>query len=151
MIFSEERAMTDSKKKKNSLYRSDYGEAVLSAGNGSPGEIRIATTALASVIRHAACSVDGVSRIAGNSLVDNIAEFVGSRKVLDRAIQIKIDGDSIEVVIAINIQYGFSLPEIAGNVQEAVVQQIREFTGLQAARVDVIIREMELPGEEDEE
>ena len=131
--------------------KSEYAEALLFAGDKSPGEIRISSTALATIIRRAACSVEGVSRIAGNSLVDNIAEFVGSRKVLDRAIQIKINGDSIEVVIAINIQYGFSLPEIAGNVQEAVVQQIREFTGLQAARVDVIIREMELPGEEDEE
>ena len=143
--------MTDSKKKKNAIRKADYDEALLSRGNGSPGEIRIATTALASIIRHAACSVDGVSRIAGNSLVDNIAEFVGSRKVLDRAIQIKIDDSSVEVMIAINIQYGFSLPDIAGDVQESVVQQIQELTGLQASRVDVIIREMELPGEDDEE
>lgn len=143
--------MADSKKKKNPSCRSEYDEAVLSRGNGCPGEIRIATTALASIIRHAACSVEGVSRIAGNSLVDNIAEFVGSRKVLDRAIQIKIDEASVEVMIAINIRYGFSLPEIAGNVQESVVQQIQELTGLQASRVDVIIREMELAGEEDED
>ena len=111
--------MTGKNPKKNLPPKSDYAEAVIDAGTKGPGEIRIASPALSAVIRRAVCSVDGVSRLAGSSLVDNIAEFVGSKKVMDRAIQITIGESSIEVVIAINIRYGFALPEIAANVKEA--------------------------------
>lgn len=142
--------MTSKVQKKNIPPKADYAEAVLDVGNNCPGEIRITSAALSAIIRRAACSVEGVSRLAGNSLVDNIAEFVGSKKVMDRAIQIAIGESSLEVVIAINIRYGFALPEIAANVQDAVVRQIRDLTGLQASRVDVIIREMELTDDENE-
>lgn len=137
--------------KKPSPLKPEYSEAVLPAENNSPGSIRISTTALATVIRQAACSVNGVTRITGNSLVDNIAEFVGSRKVLDRAIQIKINESSIEVEVAINICYGFALPDIAGNVQQSVAREIHDLTGLSVSHVNVIIREMEFPGNDENE
>ena len=142
--------MTGKNPKKNIPAKADYAEAVIDAGNKGPGEIRIASAALSSIIRRAVCSVDGVSRLAGNSLVDNIAEFVGNKKVMDRAIQITIAESSIEAVIAINIRYGFALPEIAAGVKESVVRQVQELTGLQASRVDVIIREMEFTDEEND-
>ena len=142
--------MTDKNQKKAIQSKADYAEAVLSVGSNSPGEIRIASPALSMIIRKAVCSVEGVSRLAGSSLVDNIAEFVGNKKVMHRAIQINISESSIEAVIAINIRYGFALPEIAAEVQKNVVSQVRELTGLTASRVDVIIREMEL-GDDDRE
>ena len=136
---------------KTNSSKSEYAEALLFAGDKSPGEIRISSTALATIIRRAACSVDGVSRIAGNSLVDNIAEFVGSKKVMHRAIQVKIGESSIEVELAINICYGFALPDIAGNVQKTIVRMVREFTGLNVSCVNVILREMEFPGENEDD
>ena len=142
--------MTDKNQKKAIQSKADYAEAVLSVGSNSPGEIRIAVPALSMIIRKAVCSVEGVSRLAGSSLVDNIAEFVGNKKVMDRAIQITIAESSIEAVIAINIRYGFALPEIAAGVKESVVRQVQELTGLQASRVDVIIREMEFTDEEND-
>ena len=114
------------------------------------GVVKVHESVIASIIRKAACSVDGVVRLAGNTLVDNIAEFVGSKKVMDRAIQITIGESSIEAVIAINIRYGFALPDIAAEVQENVVRQVRELTGLTASRVDVIIREMEFSDDDKE-
>jgi len=142
--------MTDKNQKKAIQSKADCAEAVLSVDSNSPGEIRIAAPALSMIIRKAVCSVEGVSRLAGSSLVDNIAEFVGSNKVMHRAIRITICESSIEAVIAINIRYGFALPEIAAEVQKNVVSQVRELTGLTASRVDVIIREMEL-GDDDKE
>ncbi|MBE6373257.1 MAG: Asp23/Gls24 family envelope stress response protein [Lentisphaerae bacterium] len=142
--------MTDKNQKKAILSKADCAEAVLSVDSNSRGEIRIAAPALSMIIRKAVCSVEGVSRLAGSSLVDNIAEFVGSNKVMHRAIRITICESSIEAVIAINIRYGFALPEIAAEVQKNVVSQVRELTGLTASRVDVIIQEMEL-GDDDKE
>ena len=114
------------------------------------GVVKVHESVIASIIRRAVCSVEGVSRLAGSSLVDNIAEFVGSKKVMHRAIQITISESSIEAVIAINIRYGFALPEIAAEVQKNVVSQVRELTGLTASRVDVIIQEMEFSDDDKE-
>ena len=114
------------------------------------GVVKVHESVIASIIRKAACSVDGVVRLAGNTLVDNIAEFVGSKKIMHRAIQITISESSIEAAVAINIRYGFALPEIAAEVQKNVVSQIRELTGLTASRVDVIIREMEFSDDDKE-
>ncbi len=130
----------------------EYQEAIIPEETNSSGAIRISSGVISTIARRAACSIQGVTRITGNSLVDNIAEFVGSRKVLDRAIQIDVDGSTVAVTLSINICYGVSLPEIAANVQRAVADQIQELTGLEVSQVNVIIREMEeLPRDEDAE
>ncbi len=121
----------------------EFPEAIVPAQKNDRGSIRISSAAIATIVRKAACSVEGVTRITGNSLVDNIAEFVGSRKVMDRAIQTAIEDSSVSVELSINICYGVSLPEIAANVQKTVADQIKEQTGLQVEQVNVIIREME--------
>ena len=125
----------------------EYSEAVIPNAGVSPASIRISAVALAAIVRRAACSVDGVTRITGSTLVDNIAEFVGSKKILGRSIQIAIQKSSVSVELAINIRYGVSLPKIAAEVQREVASQLEEFTGLQVRQVNVIIREMEDPAE----
>ena len=125
----------------------EYLEAVIPNAGVAPDSIRISAVALAAIVRRAACSVDGVTRITGSSLVDNIAEFVGSRKVLGRAIQIAIQKSTVSVELSINIRYGVSLPKIASEVQREVASQLEELTGLQVMQVNVIIREMEDPAE----
>ena len=127
----------------------EYSEAVVPQ-ESSKGMIRISREAIACIIRRAACSVEGVTRLTGNSLVDNIAEFVGSRKVLDRAMQIQITPEEITIDLSINIRYGVSLPETAAAVQRAVSGQLTEMTGLKVAQVNVVIREMEDISEEED-
>ncbi len=116
------------------------------------GVVKVHESVIASIIRKAACSVDGVVRLAGNALVDNIAEFVGSRKVMDRAIQIEIRNSRVSVELSINVCYGVSLPEVAAEVQKNVTRQIEELTSLEVDQVNVIIREMEeLPDDSPDE
>ena len=131
----------------------DHKDAVIPEESNDFGAIRLASGVIATIVRRAACSIPGVIRISGNSLVDNIAEFVGSRRVLDRSIQIEINRSTVAVTLSINICYGVSLPKIAAEVQRAVSNQIQELTGLDVSQVNVIIREMEdvAPDEESEE
>ena len=49
-----------------------YQEAIVPAEENARGAIRIASGAIATIVRRAACSVEGVTRITGNSLVDSI-------------------------------------------------------------------------------
>ena len=112
-------------------------------GRGCGGIIRIAPAVIITIARQAACAVDGVTRITGSNLINNIAEFVGSRKVMDRAIQIEIRNSRVSVELSINVCYGVSLPKVAAEVQKNVTRQIEELTSLEVDQVNVIIREME--------
>ena len=134
--------MSEKTKSKTGPQTQAYSEAVI-AGRGCGGDIRIAIPAIITIVRQAACSVEGVTRITGSNLINNIAEFVGSRKVLDRAIQIEIRKSQLTVELSINVCYDISLPTVAANVQKNIIRQVEELTGLEVAKVNVIIREME--------
>lgn len=120
-----------------------YQEAIVPAEENARGAIRIASGAIATIVRRAACSVEGVTRITGNSLVDSIADFVGSKKIQDRAIQVSIRKSAVAVELSVNVSYGVSLPAVASAVQQTVAEQIESITGLSVSQVNVIIREME--------
>ena len=120
----------------------------LAGQNTEYGQIKIHEGAVATIVRKAACSVDGVTRITGSSFVDNLAEIVGSKKIQDRSIQIIMNKASVAVELSINIRYGVQLPAVAAAVQNAVATEIKRITGLNASRVNVIVREMEDPADE---
>ena len=115
------------------------------------GQIKIHEGAIATIVRKAACSVPGVTRITGNSFGDNIAEIVGSKKIQDRSIQIAMNNSSVAVELSINIQYGVQLPAVAAAVQDAVSREIKAITGLNVTKVNVIVREMEDASEDEAE
>ena len=115
------------------------------------GQIKIHEGAIATIVRKAACAVPGVTRITGNSFVDNIAEIVGSKKIQDRSIQIAMNNASVAVELSINIQYGVQLPAVAAAVQDAVSKEINAITGLNVTKVNVIVREMEDAADDESE
>lgn len=107
------------------------------------GIVRVHESVVVSIVRKAACSVDGVSRLAGNSLVNNLADIVGSRKIFDRSISIVMGENSVSVDIRLVLKYGCNIPQTARNVQETVSEEIRQITGMKIESVNVIIAELE--------
>ncbi len=117
-----------------------------------PGVVKVHESVVAAIIRKATCSVPGVVRLAGNILMDNIAEFVGSKKIYDRAITITMGDNSVEVEVKVILSYGTFIPEIAGNIQETVIDEIGKITGMNVPRIDVIVVDLEAEkGEENQE
>jgi len=114
------------------------------------GLIKIHENVIASIVRKAACSVNGVIRLAGSPLVDNIAEIIGNRRIGDRAISINIDGDVVAVEVKLNIAYGAHLPTVAANVQSAIMREVEKMTGMTVSSVNVIVQELDTEEREDE-
>lgn len=132
------------------------GFAVLPGDPGSrtPGCIKIHEGAVATIVKKNALSVEGVARISGNSLIDNLAEIIGSKKIQDRSISIRFEDTNVAIEISINVTYGFNLQEIAAEIQNRIVSSVQEMTGLTVTNVNVIIREVEdapPPGKENPE
>ena len=111
------------------------------------GDIRIHESVITTIVRKVVGEVEGVSRIAGNSIVDNIAELMGSKRIQDRAISVQMDESSVSVEVSVNFLFGYKLPAVATALQDAIENEIRKLTGLQVDRVDIVIREVEEPVE----
>ena len=112
------------------------------------GSIAVTERAVAMIVRNSAYSIPAVAKLSGNTLVDNIAELVGSKSMKDRAICVKAEEDGVLAIeIAITIRYGYNLPETAAELQNLIAENVFAMTGLTVACVNVIVRDMEEPDE----
>ena len=115
------------------------------------GDIKIHESVLASLARRAALSVPGVSRLAGSSLVDNLAEMVGSRRMQSRAVTISLgEKNDVSVELKVILSFGCCIPEVASDVQKAVISDIEKTTGMNVTSVDVLVQEIEEEKSEEE-
>jgi uncharacterized alkaline shock family protein YloU len=109
------------------------------------GVIKIHANVISSLVRKITSEIAGVTRLSGSTLVDNIAEFIGNRRITDRAISIQIDEDKVAIEIKVNIEFGYKVPEVAEAIQTAVVEQVEATTGMSVTGVSVIVQEIEEP------
>ena len=130
--------------------KSEVATAVL--GDSEIGEVKIHENVISSLARRATLEVEGVSRLAGSLLVDNIAEIVGSRRMQDRAITVQMGDDNrVALEIKLNIKMGYRLPQVAAAVQKSVISAIESTTGMTVSKVDVLVQEVEPEAETDED
>ena len=118
------------------------------------GEVKIHENVISALVRQAVSAVDGVMRLAGSTLMDNIAEIVGSRRMQDRAISVNIeDGGRVSLDIKVNLKFGYKIPVVTTAIQKAVIENVEQVTGMVVTRVNVIVQELEMDtpdsGEED--
>ncbi len=122
---------------------------IISENSTGLGVVKIHESVISSIVRRATTAVKGVTRLAGSAFVDNLAEIVGSRKIHDRAISIKIDGAKVEIEVKVNVDYGAHVPTLAENIQSAIMTDVEKITGMKVSRVDVVIQEINHPDDEE--
>ena len=118
-------------------------ENVMSGDAVCAGTVKVHESVIASIVRKATCAVPGVVRLAGSSLVDNLAEIVGSKKMYDRSIAIEMGDNSVQVEVKVILAYGTHIPEVGREIQLAVIREISAITGMQVAKINVIIIDLE--------
>lgn len=101
------------------------------------GEIKIAEEVVAIIAGLAATEVEGVGSMAGN-ITNEIVSKLGMKN-LSKGIQVEVVDGEVKVNVSINIDYGYSIPEVSSKVQEKVKSTIENMTGLSVAAIDVHI------------
>jgi uncharacterized alkaline shock family protein YloU len=94
--------------------------------------------------------VDGVIRLAGSALVNNIAELIGNKTIGDRAISVDIDGASVGIDVKVNMIYGAHVPTVAANIQSAVVEEVEKITGMTVTSVNIVVQELDDQDDKDD-
>lgn len=111
-------------------------------GDDSFGQVQIADEVVAIIAGLAATEVEGVTSMAGN--ITN--ELVGKlgMKNLSKGVKVTVEEGSVQVDLALNIDYGYSLPKTCKKVQEKVKASIENMTGLSVSDVNIRIASVNL-------
>lgn len=97
------------------------------------GDIYISEDVLAMIAGAAALEIEGVAGLAGGNLGD---QFLG-KKSFARGVVIAREEDRLVLNVSIMIQYGYSVPELARKVQEAIASSVEATSGLSVQAVNI--------------
>lgn len=106
------------------------------------GTVQIADDVVAIIAGLAATEVDGVSSMAGNITKEIISKF--GMKNLSKGVKVEVTDGEVTVDVALNVAYGYSVPDVSVKVQERIKSAIENMTGLNVAEVNVKIAGVEL-------
>jgi len=106
------------------------------------GDVRVSEEVVAIIAGLAATEIEGVSSMAGN-ITNEIVSKLGLKN-LSKGIMVEVLDDEIKVDVAINIDYGYAIPEISEKVQEKVKSAIENMTGLDVAIVNVRVASVDM-------
>ena len=104
----------------------------------SNGTITFANEVIATIAGLAAVDIPGVAGMSGG-FVDGFTELLG-RKNLSKGIKVEVGTEEVAVDIAIVVEYGTPVPEIAQNIQMAVMKAIETMTGLKVVEVNLNVQ-----------
>ena len=106
------------------------------------GEVQVADEVVAIIAGLAATEVEGVSSMAGN-ITNEIVSKLGMKN-LAKGIFVDVEEDEVKVDVAINIYYGFAIPDVTSKVQERVKTAVENMTGLTVAVVNVRVASVDM-------
>lgn len=118
---------------------------VIKIDEGDLGVIQIADEVIAIIAGLAATEVDGVSSMAGNITNELVAKL--GMKNLAKGVKVELLENSVIIVVAINVAFGTSVPEVSRRVQEKVMSAVETMTGLTVAEVNVKIAGIDMEKE----
>ncbi len=101
----------------------------------SIGEVQIASDVISAIAGISAAEVEGIQSTSGGNLGDIVGKIGG--KSSSKGVKINIEGNKVEMDIAVNMRFGYSIPKISMRVQEKVAQAVYNMTGLEVTKVNV--------------
>lgn len=113
--------------------------------NGNMGQVQIADEVVAIIAGLAATEVEGVASMAGN-ITNELVSKLGKKSLL-KGIRVKVEDGIVNVNVALNIAYGYSVPKTCKKVQEKVKAAIENMTGLEVEKVDIQIANVSISKE----
>ncbi len=109
------------------------------------GDVHVNDEVVAIIAGLAATEVEGVTSMYGNITSDLISRI--GTKNLSKGVRVVMDGDDIQVDVALNIAYGYGIPDVSQKVQEKVKSAVENMTGLTVTGVNVRIAEVDMKEE----
>ena len=114
--------------------------------DGQLGEVQIADEVVATIAGLAATEVEVVASMAGNITNELIGKL--GVKNLSKGVKVLVTDQNVDVDLALNIEYGYSIMKVSEKVQDRVKSAIENMTGLEVSMVNIRIVNVNM-GKED--
>ncbi len=97
--------------------------------------VKIADDVIALIAAFAAMEVEGVSGMAGGLDMETISR--GGMKKLGKTVKVEVSKEGVKADLAIELVYGYSIPETCSKVQNRVCTSVENMTGLEVKDVNI--------------
>ncbi|HHY09689.1 MAG TPA: Asp23/Gls24 family envelope stress response protein [Firmicutes bacterium] len=109
------------------------------------GELKIANEVVGIIAGLAATEIAGVAGMSGG-IAGGIAEMLGHRN-LSKGVKVEVGEHECIVDLFVIIEYGYSIPEVASQIQDNVKKTIEVMTGLDVVEVNLNVLGVHFPPE----
>lgn len=93
------------------------------------------------IILQALSKIEGISLMEGN-LIDNLLGRESSERIKGIYVEQDQKRHSVSIKVEININYGISIPQKSEEIQDKVVEEISNLTGLHVSNVHVVFKNL---------
>jgi uncharacterized alkaline shock family protein YloU len=106
------------------------------------GSVVISDNVMCIIAGLAALEVDGIASMRGNINSSQITRSEMNK--ISKCVKIIEEDGKIKVQLALNIKYGFNLPEVTKKVQERVKDVLENMTGMSVESVNISIADVQM-------
>ena len=106
------------------------------------GNIRIADDVVKTIAAKAAVDVEGVYKLAGG-VVDEVSKMLGKKRPTN-GVKVEVGEVECSIEVYLVIKYGYKIPEVAEDVQKAVLEEVSNLTGLKVVEVNVYVQNVKM-------
>ncbi|HHY18863.1 MAG TPA: Asp23/Gls24 family envelope stress response protein [Firmicutes bacterium] len=122
-------------------------QIIVNSERSDLGQVRIADEVVGIIAGLAAGEVEGVHSMSGG-FSGGIYDMLG-RKNFTKGVKVEVGQVEVAVDLAIILEYGYRVPEVATQVQENVKKTIEGMTGLEVVEINVHVHGIHFPQSED--
>ena len=90
----------------------------------------------------AAADVEGVYKLAGG-VVDEVSKILGKKRPTN-GIKVEVGEVECSIEVYLVIKYGYRIPEVAEEVQKAVLEEVSKLSGLKVVEVNVYVQNVRI-------
>ena len=106
------------------------------------GNIKIADDVVKVIAAKATLEVDGIYKMT-SGVTDEVNKILGINK-MTKGVKVEVGEKECSVDVHIVVEYGFPIPVVATSVQENIIKNIVELTGLKVVEVNVYIQDVKV-------
>ncbi len=113
------------------------------------GNIRIAEDVVKNIAAKACLEVEGVYKLAGG-VVGEVSKILGKKKPTN-GVKVEVGEKECSIEIFLVIEFGYKIPEVAVQVQKAVLESVSAYSGLKVVEVNIYVQSVKIEEEKDED
>lgn len=113
------------------------------------GNIKISDDVVKTIAAKAAVGVDGVYKLAGG-VVDEFGKMLGKKK-LTNGVKVEVGEKECSLEVYVIVEYGYNIPEVAKEIQHAVLKAVGELSGLRVVEVNIYVQDVKVKTVQTEE